>query len=198
MDGSDRLDELVGMELQDSEVLNSGPTAHWSFNPMTKRLLSAAVLLSFAVLGCNDPAPEKAKGAHDHDHDHDHSHHHAPPHGGTLVVLGYHFAHLEVLLEKETGKLTAYGLDGGAENPLPISMPALPISIQAADTSFTLTLAPVANALTGETAATTSEFSATHDSLVGVERFSATIPRLTIKGATLKSIQFRFPEGNEE
>ncbi|MBK7495896.1 MAG: hypothetical protein IPI28_11060 [Candidatus Omnitrophica bacterium] len=56
---------------------------------------------------------------HDHDHnhasdshDHNHDHHHAAPHGGTMVALGDHMAHLELVLDSQNGTLTAYILDG--------------------------------------------------------------------------------------
>ena len=42
-------------------------------------------------------------------------HEHTAPHGGTLVVFGNEFAHIELVLDQTTGKLTAYVLDGEAE-----------------------------------------------------------------------------------
>ena len=43
------------------------------------------------------------------------AHEHHPPHKGTLVEFGEEFAHLELVLDPATGKLTAYALDGEAE-----------------------------------------------------------------------------------
>ena len=52
-----------------------------------------------------------------------HHHEHTAPHGGTLVALGEEFGHLELLLNKETGELTAYVLDGEAEKPVRLGAP---------------------------------------------------------------------------
>ncbi|MBI1290309.1 hypothetical protein GC173_03585 [bacterium] len=102
------------------------------------------------------------------------------------------------MLDSSTGKLSAYGLDGHAEGPLPIEMAALPLLITSDSTSLTLTLVPVANPLTGETTTATSEFSASSAQLNGLIKFKGSIPNVTIKGQTLSNIDFRYPEGNEE
>ena len=44
-------------------------------------------------------------------------HEHHAPHHGALEVLGDEFAHVELVLDEKTGRLTAYVLDGEAENP---------------------------------------------------------------------------------
>ena len=57
-------------------------------------------------------------------------HHHDAPHGGTLVVFGEEFAHIELLLEKKTGKLTCYVLDGEAKNGVRISQEKIKLNIE--------------------------------------------------------------------
>jgi len=86
------------------------------------------------------------------------AHEHHPPHNGTLVELGEEFAHVELLLDPATGGLTAFVLDGEAENPVKITQPSLQIKVKTKGGSTLLKLKPVANALTGETAGETSQY----------------------------------------
>src|SRR5579863_247145 len=76
-------------------------------------------------------AKDKPDGKDDHDHDHGHHHHHADkgPHGGALVAIGEDDAHLEIVLDVETGKLTAYVLDGEAEKPISIKQAKLQLAL---------------------------------------------------------------------
>jgi hypothetical protein len=156
-----------------------------------------AILLLLPLCGCGEKATKPAEESHDHDHEHEH-HHHEAPRGGTLVLLGEHAAHLEFVLDPAKGKLSAYGLDGHAEDPVPISMSTLPVAVDLNGTSFTLKLAPVANPLTGESESKTSEFSATDARLAGAARFQMSIPKVVVGGQPFGPVQFPFPEGNEE
>src|SRR5580765_6586359 len=62
--------------------------------------------------GTSQNATAKSGDGHDHDHEH-HHHHHAEkgPHDGALVAIGHDDAHLEVVLDADTGTVTAYVLD---------------------------------------------------------------------------------------
>lgn len=148
---------------------------------------------------------EHAEGD-DHDHEHadgeEHGHHHAAPHGGTLVALGDHFAHLEILLDPETGKMTVYVLDGEAENPVRLVQEEIEFSValkrEGEGTSVTMLQArAVENPLTGETVGDSSEFTVESDKLIGVAAFSAVVSTLEIKGEKIDDVEFDFPEGNE-
>ncbi|MCA9443409.1 MAG: hypothetical protein KC964_21590 [Candidatus Omnitrophica bacterium] len=152
-------------------------------------------------------------GDHDHehaeegDHDHEHAegghgHTHEAPHGGTLVAVGDHFAHLEIVLDPETGKMTAYVLDGEAENPIRLKQGSMEFSLalktdNGGTTVTMLELAGVENALTGETAEDTSEFVVESEKLKGIDQFSAVVSTLEIKGEKVEDLEFDFPEGNE-
>ena len=59
------------------------------------------------------PAPEPEGG-----------HEHVAPHGGALVELGEELAHLELVHDPTTGTLTAYVLDGEAEQAVRVSASA--------------------------------------------------------------------------
>jgi hypothetical protein len=141
-----------------------------------------------------------AAAGHDHDHDDDHGHHHEPPHGGTLVALGDHVAHVELVLNSDAGKLTLYTFDGEAETAVRIPGGAVSLQVvpEGADAPIELELIGVANSLTGETAGDTSEFTVTDDALKGLKQCAVVIPSITIRGATFNDVHFPFPEGNEE
>jgi hypothetical protein len=125
-------------------------------------------------------------------------HEHVAPHGGTLVVFGDELAHLELVLDAETGEMTAYVLDGAAERGVPVQQPSLGIDVRPeAGAHFMVGLAAVENVLTGETRGNTSQFAGRSDRLEGLLRFRGEIRRLTVKGQVFERVPFRFPEGNE-
>ena len=131
--------------------------------------------------------------------DRDHAHHeHAAPHGGALVRLGDEFAHLEFVVDSETGQITAYVLDGEAERGVPVSQSSLGVEVRAAGREpFAVTLMPVENVLTGETRGRTSQFEGRSERLQGLPRFQGEVRRLGVRGRSFEHVPFRFPEGNE-
>jgi predicted small lipoprotein YifL len=173
-------------------------------------LLALAMAFGLSACGRSAPdAPPSPAHEHDHDHDHDHDHHdhdhhhhhhhHEAPRGGTLVELGDHVAHIEFLLDEETGLLRAYILDGHAENPVQLADAAILLEVMPGDgvESFTLPLEAQANPLTGETPGATSEFAGQSDALIGLTQFEAALPAITVRGVTIDAFSFPFPEGNE-
>jgi hypothetical protein len=125
------------------------------------------------------------------------AHEHHAPHQGTLVELGEEFAHLELLLDAATGHLSAYVLDGEAENPVRISQSSLQIKVKDKKGSYLVKLKAVANNLTGEKVGNTSEFQGEFKKLKGLSKFEGTIVSIKAKGETFKSVWFLYPEGNE-
>jgi hypothetical protein len=138
------------------------------------------------------PAPASSAKADEHEH--------KAPHGGTLVALGEELAHIELVLDPRTGTLTAYTLDGEAEQAVRLHQPsiALEVRLPSAAQPIALELAAVPNALTGETAGDTSQFAVTAASLRGVSRFEGSVAQVSIKGQTFTRVAFQFPEGNEQ
>lgn len=123
-------------------------------------------------------------------------HEHSAPHGGTLVELGEEFAHLEIVLDAATGKLTAFALDGEAENAVRLKQPEIEITI--VNPATVVKLSGVANSLTGETASDTSEFAGQSDALKGAASFDGVIRAVTIKGQSFKGVTFNFPKGHDK
>ena len=128
------------------------------------------------------------------------AHEHKAPHGGTLVVLGAEFAHLELVLDARAGKLKAYVLDGEAEKFMRIQQKQIDLRLRPEDKkeeSVVVTLKAVPNVLTGEKEGNTSQFEGEAVALRGATRFSGVIAALAAQGVEFKDVQFRFPEGNE-
>jgi hypothetical protein len=125
-------------------------------------------------------------------------HEHTAPHGGALVELGEEFAHLEIVLAASTGTLTAYALDGEAEQAVRLSQPALDIVVMRKGAApLVLALRPVANELTGERDRDTSQFTITSPELRHLSRFEGRIQTVNIRGQEFREVAFRFPEGSE-
>lgn len=163
-------------------------------------VLGVISCICFAWIGCsqkvtgNASAPATAPVP---------KHEHKPPHHGTLVVLGKEFSHVEMVLDPESGKLSAYALDGEAENPVKLAQKEMVLQITMTNSDgggkkhFTMKLVAVPNTLTGETVGDTSEFDGQSDSLKGVKDFDAVLTDITIRGSEFKDTVFNFPKGND-
>src|SRR5262249_41345089 len=115
------------------------------------------------------------------------------PHGGALVELGDEAAHVELVLDAATGKLTAYVLDGEAENPVRIAQESLRFSLSDGDVE----LKAVANPLTGERVGDTSQFEGTSDKLKGAKSFRGVLTTITARGVKFDAAPVAFPGGDE-
>ena len=158
------------------------------------------------------PATTAAHAGHnhddDHDHDHEHYHHHAEkgPHNGALVAIGEEDAHLEFVLDADSGTLKAYVLDGDADEAVAIKQASLQLAVtltKGADDddkgglpedAVIIMLSAVSPAADGST----SEFAGQSDTLKGAEKFAANLTTVTVGGKTFKNVAFKYPEGNEE
>lgn len=162
--------------------------------------------------GCGDPAPKKnmtaqtggKKDGHDDEHEKEgHHHHHAEkgPHDGALVAIGEDAAHLEVVLNAETGELTAYVLDGEAKEAVAIAAEKLEIdfTLEHADdkkdelpeaTTITLTAVEPADGKA-------SQFAGQSDQLKEKKEFDAVLRSITIGEKEHTKVNFNYPKGNE-
>ena len=145
------------------------------------KLLVALVFASVALLtfsGCSRPESASGSGGHSHQ----------APHGGTLVEVGEHAYNIELVRDPAAGKLTAYVLDGHAENFLRITAPAIDLVAFTGGEKRPLTLRAVANPATGETVGDTSQFEAQADWLKNTAEFPGEIPALEIRGTRFQNI----------
>lgn len=176
------------------------------------RLLAlAAIAFALMLTGCGDGA-----GGDDHGHDHAHNgehhheneadvgadgHHHEAPHGGALIAIGDHFAHVELVVEADAGRLSLYVLDGEARGGVRVAHESLNVHVSEIDgeaTDLSLTLEPIASSLTGETVGDTSHFQADHEQLAGAQQLVAELATVEIRGQTIDNVTLRYPEGNEQ
>jgi len=169
-------------------------------------VMLAVVALLSPLTGCgtdahDHDADDDHTHGHDHDHDHDHGHHghhHVAPHGGALHEIGDHFAHLEFLLDSDTGVLTMYVLDGEAENAIRLEHETIAITVVPDEGEpLTLQLDAVASVLTGETVGNSSQFQVQSDELIGASKLRGTLDVLAIRGHTVENVEIIYPEGNE-
>jgi hypothetical protein len=137
-----------------------------------------ALVALLLVAGCSKSQDHAASGGHAH----------TAPHGGYLFEIGEHAYNLELVRDKSAGKLTAYLLDGHAENFVRIAAPALELTAIAGGERRPLSLKAVANPATGETVGNTSQFEAQADWLKSVGEFAGTIESLEIKGTRFSNI----------
>ena len=160
-------------------------------------ILMTILGITFVQSGCEKK--DAHHGKHEETHEPDGHHEHTAPHGGTLVVLGEEFAHVEFVLEEATGKLTGYVLDSEAEKPVRLAQRAIELKINRLKSVETVSvqLKAVANVLTGETESDTSQYEGQTDALKGVTEFHAQIVSIAVKGQHFADIDFEFPEGNE-
>src|SRR5688500_6599013 len=139
-------------------------------------VLAVAVLLTFS--SCS--RPESTSGAAVHSD--------RAPHGGTLVEVGQHAYNIELVRDPAAGKLTAYVLDGHAENFIRITAPALELVAFTGGEKRPLTLRAMANPATGETVGDTSQFEAQADWLKNTGEFPGEIPALEIRGNKFQKV----------
>jgi hypothetical protein len=136
-----------------------------------------ATFLAVIVGGCSRPESSSGGG-----------HTHQAPHGGTLVEVGQHAYNLELVRDPAAGKLTAYVLDGHAENFIRISAPAIELTAFTGGEKRALTLRAVANSATGETVGDTSQFEGEADWLKNTGEFPGEIPAIEIRGTRFQNV----------
>jgi hypothetical protein len=141
------------------------------------RLLTALLLLT-GFVACR-------KG---HDHPASGGHVHRAPHGGSLVEVGDHAYNVELVRDAATGKLTAYVLDGHAENFVRIAAPSFELIAFTGGERRPITLTAVANTATGETVGNTSQFEGQADWLKNTAEFAGTIPVIEIRGTRFQNV----------
>jgi hypothetical protein len=150
--------------------------------------LLPSIILVLALGACS----KKHDHAHDDGHNHAGHHAHVAPHGGTLVEIGAHQFNVEFVRDAGEGRLTAYILDGHAENFVRLPIQGFAVAATVDGRRESLPMAAVGNAMTGETVGDTSQFAAVAEWLKTTDSFSGVIPALDIRGTTFTNVAFEF------
>lgn len=162
----------------------------------------AGILVAIALTSCSQNSTKKQGHKHDHKthadaQDETHQHQHHAPHGGALIPLGDHFAHLEVVLAPKTGDLTVFVLDKEAEKAVRIAQKeiALQISMGKGDNAREIgaRLGARANDLTGDTVGDSSEFTVNVEELKNVDHFRGRVLEINLLGQEIKDLEFTYP-----
>ncbi|MEO7413824.1 MAG: hypothetical protein ABIZ81_10740, partial [Opitutaceae bacterium] len=159
---------------------------------------SLLLFLFGAVLVTSCSKKERA-GANAHaGHDHSaHAHEHIAPHGGTPVVLGKEVYHLELVLNRVSGKLSAYVFDGEMDKYIRLATSSFEVVATVNGAKQTLTFNAVGDSATGEKIGDTALFEATAAWLKTTPRFDAVLTKIEIRGTTFSDVAFNFPKGND-
>ncbi|WP_138223104.1 hypothetical protein [Nibricoccus aquaticus] len=162
---------------------------------MTKKIKVLVLVIGAAVALVAGAGCSKKSGGDGHSHAH---HHHTAPHGGTLVELGDHQYNLELVRDAGAGTLTVYLLDGHAENFVRVPMPVIALVATVKGVAQPLTMMATANAATGETVGSTSQFVAQAEWVKTAEQFEVVVPGIEIRGAKFTDVKFNFPKGSDD
>ena len=117
------------------------------------------------------------------------------PHGGLLVDAGDDFAHIELVFDSTTGNLSAYILDGEAEEVVPLKQPT--ILVRLVNPVRTLKLKAVVNPLNGEKLGATSSYFLTDPSLKGLSQIKGVLVSVNFNGRAFKNLAFQIPPRKE-
>ncbi len=148
-------------------------------------MVGVAALAALFLGGC---------GKSDHGHGGG-GHSHAAPHGGALVMLGDHFAQIELVVEKERGELSLYVLDGGAHNFVRIGSPEIVATFKAGAVERTTVFRAMADAAPGETVGNTARFVAPAAWAGEISEFDCELHALEVRGRLFERVRFSYPEG---
>lgn len=117
------------------------------------------------------------------------------PHGGLLVDVGDDFAHVELVFDTAQGTLSAYILDGEAEEVVPLKQPT--ILVRLSRPARTLKLKAVVSPLNGEKPGATSSYALTDLSLKGLSQIQGTLVSVNFNGQIFKNLAFQLPPKKE-
>lgn len=157
------------------------------------KLIALALLVPALVLSSGCGKKDDHAG-HDHAAGDGHSHgghSHDPKMGGQLVEIGSHEFNLELLRDSASGKVTAWVLDGHAENFVRLTNETVSISVTGeAGKEEAVVLKATANSATGEKLGDTSQFEGQSDVFKTAKPLAVRVPSIQIKAKQYSGISF--------
>jgi hypothetical protein len=116
-----------------------------------------------------------------------------PSHGGTLIEIGDEAGYVELVMDKDAGKLRAYVMDGEAEDPVRVSQKTMIFNLRAGTRKLHLVLKAVSDPLSGEKAGDSSEFEADLALLQGLEHFEGVLQKISLFGQDFSRVALSVP-----
>lgn len=116
-----------------------------------------------------------------------------PPHGGSVIELGSHLAHAELVIVPDTGEVTVHMLDGTGQGAKRIAQPVILAEVQASGRTMTLELNAVAAEWTGERSGDSSQFSARTDDLLRVGDATVILKWVGVEGQVFTDVPIQWP-----
>lgn len=114
------------------------------------------------------------------------------------MVVGEETAHVEFVLDQETGELTAYVYDAHVQEPVAIAQTELKIAVTIEKEGDELPEAKEVVLVAVEPKeGKANQFAARIEALKGAKHFDAALEGVKIGEQEFKGITFSFPEGNE-
>lgn len=128
--------------------------------------------------------------------EHDQDCEHEPLHGGSLVPLGAHAAHVEITFDPLTATFVAYVLDAEALEPVRISQKFLMmrLTVDWLDEDRVALLAAKEDDETGEVEGDTSVFWGATRKLAGATTMACLLDQIAIAGKTYRHVEFVYPQ----
>jgi hypothetical protein len=117
------------------------------------------------------------------------------PHEGLLVDVGDDFAHVELVFDSVQGTLSAYVLDGEAEEVVPLKQSTILVRLM--KPARTLKLKAVVSPLNGEKLGATSSYALTDLSLKDLSHLQGVLLSVDFNGQVFKNLTFQFPSKKE-
>ena len=112
------------------------------------------------------------------------------PHGGLLLDAGDDFAHVEMVFDPVKGSLSAYILDGEAEEAVPLKQST--ILVRLTQPAKSLKLKAVISPLIGEKLGAASSYSLVDPFLKGLSRLKGALVSVDFNGRVFKNLAFQF------
>ena len=152
---------------------------------MHSKLLIPGLLLGL-LAACSDQ-----NQGHSHVHE-EGGHVHTAPHDGELLILAEEFAHLELVLDRETGTLDAYCLGAHASTPVRVVQPNLVVAFDAREgvEAFEVELGAVASTLTGDTVGDASRFQVVEPRLKTTADLGGHVSSIECLGQSYTDVEF--------
>lgn len=111
-------------------------------------------------------------------------------------MLGNHAFQIEVLPNREEGRIDLYVLDGDAERFVRIEALELEARATAGQREWALTFRAMENEATGETLGSTSHFTVQVEELAGLAEFELSFDRLEMLGQVFEDVRIPYPHGS--